>query len=346
MVTVRMSRGQMATSWGFDVGPELTIVIGGSLADRAGLLNGDVLVELEGHQNLNVELAKQLLSKTDHKVELIVHRTGGNITHRIWHPSVTENTEYNKFQHSVFNVASTDTKKMEPPNLPLKVSLEHQNPESIAIPGFNVTAQPFGDHQEVKHLQYNSPMPLYSPQTAAEQYLQQTGGLFGTDPNLARQKEVPSYLRSETLRLIQESERSKENGAHVIPIRSAKANQGMLSQIFFLEIAGINKGLSVELGSFSVETRSNVENISAAPMCFICGRNIKGVMCRANDRTMHSDCFQCSTCGNSLKNEGYHFINDKFYCDVHGRQFRGGNEVARRDEMHYSATYVDFVTAL
>lgn len=31
-------------------------------------------MELEGHQNLNVELAKQLLSKTDHKVELIVHR--------------------------------------------------------------------------------------------------------------------------------------------------------------------------------------------------------------------------------------------------------------------------------
>lgn len=55
-------------------------------------------------------------------------RTGGNITHRIWQPSVTENTEYNKFQHSVFNVAPTDIKKMEPPNVPLKVSLEHQNP--------------------------------------------------------------------------------------------------------------------------------------------------------------------------------------------------------------------------
>ncbi|EFO26213.1 hypothetical protein LOAG_02266 [Loa loa] len=100
--------------------------------------------------------------------------------------------------------------------------------ESIAIPGFNVTAQPFGDHQEVKHLQYNSPMPLYSPQTAAEQYLQQTGGLFGTDPNLAKQKEIPSYLRSETLRLIQESERSKENRGQEISVRSTKDNQGIL----------------------------------------------------------------------------------------------------------------------
>uniref|UniRef100_A0A1I7VA59 PDZ domain-containing protein n=1 Tax=Loa loa TaxID=7209 RepID=A0A1I7VA59_LOALO len=230
MVTVRMSRGQMSTPWGFDIGPDLAIinVIGGSLADRAGLLNGDILVELEGHQALNIELAKQLLSKTEHRVELIVHRTGGSTIHRIWQPSVTENTEYNKFQHSVFNVAPTDTQKMEPPIVPLKVSLEHQNPESIAIPGFNVTAQPFGDHQEVKHLQYNSPMPLYSPQTAAEQYLQQTGGLFGTDPNLAKQKEIPSYLRSETLRLIQESERSKENRGQEISVRSTKDNQGIL----------------------------------------------------------------------------------------------------------------------
>ncbi|CAG9537620.1 unnamed protein product [Cercopithifilaria johnstoni] len=312
MVTVRMSRGQMDTPWGFDIGPELAIVnvIGGSLADRAGLLNGDVLVELEGHQNLNVELAKQLLSKTEHRVELIVHRTGDNIIHRIWRPSVTGNTEYNKFQHSVFNVPSTDGQKMEPPIVPLKVSLEHQNPEPIPIPGFNVAAQPFGDHQEVKHLQYNSPMSLYSPQTAAEQYLQQTGGLFGTDPNLAKQKEVPLYLRSETLRLIQESERSKENGEHAISVRSTKINQE--------------------------QTRPNVENIPEAPMCFICGRNIKGVMCRAYDRTMHSDCFQCSTCGSFLKNQGHHFINDKFYCDIHGRQLRGGSSVAKRDQIHWS----------
>ncbi|KAK6110835.1 LIM domain family protein [Brugia pahangi] len=311
MVTVRMSRGQMNTPWGFDIGPELTIIniIGGSLADRAGLLNGDVLVELEGHQNLNIELAKQLLSKTEHRVELVVHRTGGNITHRIWQPSVTENTEYNKFQHSVFSVASTDTEKMGPPIVPLKVSLEHQNPESIAIPGFNVAAQPFGDHQEVKHLQYNSPMPLYSPQTAAEQYLQQTGGLFGTDPNLTKQKEVPSYLRSETLRLIQECERSKENGEQMIPVRPIKAGYET--------------------------TRPKLKNISEVPMCFICGRNIKGVMCRAFDRTLHSDCFQCSTCGSSLKNQGHHFINDKFYCDIHGHQLRGGGGVARHNEIHW-----------
>lgn len=61
-------------------------------------------------------------------------RTGGNITHRIWQPSITENTEYNKFQHSVFNVPPTNTQKMEPPIVPLKVSLEHQNPVIFISP--------------------------------------------------------------------------------------------------------------------------------------------------------------------------------------------------------------------
>ncbi|VDK45371.1 unnamed protein product [Anisakis simplex] len=175
-------------------------VIGGSLADRAGLLNGDSLVELEGHENLDLTLARQLLSKAQHKIELVVHRlvlqciqAGGEV-HRIWKPSITENTEFSRFQHTSHEQHSNEQNSQTyaarqtataptktPTNVPLKVSLEHQNQASMNIPGFNVAAQPYGSSQEVKHLQYNSPMPLYSPQSAAEQYLQQTGGLFGTE---------------------------------------------------------------------------------------------------------------------------------------------------------------------
>lgn len=46
-------------------------------------------------------------------------------------------------------------------------------------------------------------------------------------------------------------------------------------------------------------------------------------MCKSFNYTMHSECFQCSTCGASLKNQGHHFINDKFYCDIHGSQQKG-----------------------
>uniref|UniRef100_A0A183UXU7 LIM zinc-binding domain-containing protein n=1 Tax=Toxocara canis TaxID=6265 RepID=A0A183UXU7_TOXCA len=232
-------------------------------------------------------------------------RTGTEV-HRIWKPSITENTEYNRFQHSVHNVGQQDglsanrpaaVPSQTPSNVPLKVSLEHQNQESMNIPGFNVVAQPYGSHQEVKHLQYNSPMPLYSPQSAAEQYLQQTGGLFGTDPNLAKMKEAPSYLRSETLRLIQESEHSKDDSSHVRSVHPPSARAD--------------------------DIRPAPQNTSGLPQCYLCGRNILGVMCRAFDRTLHAECFQCATCGSSLKNQGHHFVNDKFYCDVHGRQLKG-----------------------
>uniref|UniRef100_A0A1I7VLF5 PDZ domain-containing protein n=1 Tax=Loa loa TaxID=7209 RepID=A0A1I7VLF5_LOALO len=61
-------------------------------------------------------------------------------------------------------------------------------------------------HATVRHLQYNSPMNLYSPHAAAEQYIQQTGGLFGTDPSLQLPKGDEAYLKSETRRLIAEEE--------------------------------------------------------------------------------------------------------------------------------------------
>lgn len=63
---------------------------------------------------------------------MYIFRTAGNMTHRVWQPSATENTEYNKFQHSLLNIASTDAVKMEPSTIPVKVSLEHQHPVKSA----------------------------------------------------------------------------------------------------------------------------------------------------------------------------------------------------------------------
>lgn len=47
-----------------------------------------------------------------------------------------------------------------------------------------------------------------------------------------------------------------------------------------------------------------------------------GVFVRINNKSMHAECFRCSTCGSSLKNVGYFNINDKLYCDIHARQVR------------------------
>ena len=59
---------------------------------------------------------------------------------------------------------------------------------------------------QVFHAQYNDPIGLYSAKSAADTYLLQTGGLFGTDPAVMKHKEPPANIaNSATLKLIQGS---------------------------------------------------------------------------------------------------------------------------------------------
>jgi hypothetical protein len=51
--------------------------------------------------------------------------------------------------------------------------------------------------------------------------------------------------------------------------------------------------------------------------CTDCGRVIVGPFVSLSDRTLHEDCFRCSTCGSTLKNIGFHNISNKLYCDTH-----------------------------
>ncbi|VDO45354.1 unnamed protein product [Haemonchus placei] len=79
-VTVRMARGDRSTSWGFGVteAPNRDVIIvnvvGGSLADRAGLRDGDIIDQLEGLGNLDINAVDRLLVTSRDKIELIVHR--------------------------------------------------------------------------------------------------------------------------------------------------------------------------------------------------------------------------------------------------------------------------------
>ncbi|RCN33076.1 hypothetical protein ANCCAN_21097 [Ancylostoma caninum] len=85
---------------------------------------------------------------------------GGGQT-RIWRPEVTDQRAYG------------------PPgeDRPFRVSLEHSN-DTRPPQGFNTAALPFNPDPRVKHLQYNSPMGLYSNESATEQYVQQTQGII------------------------------------------------------------------------------------------------------------------------------------------------------------------------
>ncbi|KHJ91220.1 PDZ/DHR/GLGF domain protein [Oesophagostomum dentatum] len=81
------------------------------------------------------------------------------------------------------------------------------------------TRQELSPYASVQHLQYNSPMNIYSVEAAAEQYTQQTG----------RPTELPhypikspAYLTSETKKLIEEQERGR--GYHRVVSPSAQSS--------------------------------------------------------------------------------------------------------------------------
>ncbi|CAJ0952334.1 unnamed protein product, partial [Mesorhabditis belari] len=186
--------------------------------------------------------------------------SGGGAS-RVWRPEITQNTEMHKFQDSTHQ-------------MPYKVSLEHNN-SSIPPKGFNNAAMPFNTDPRVKHLQYNSPMNLYSNTAAAEQYAQQTQGIVQNDSSLGRARsDQPSYMRSETLKVLKEHE---QNG------------------------------------------HSSHPNPQGLPVCYVCTKPILGLMAQAAGHQLHGDCLACATCGTSLKNIGHHYIDGKFYCDIHQR---------------------------
>ncbi|VDM62094.1 unnamed protein product [Angiostrongylus costaricensis] len=166
-VTVRMARGDRTTPWGFGVteAPNRDVIIvnivGGSLADRAGLRNGDILDQLEGLGNLDINAVDRLLITSRDKIELVVHRYPSGGQTRIWRPEITDQRGYSG----------------QAEERPLKVSLEH-NSDTRPPQGFNTAALPFNTDPRVKHLQYNSPMGLYSNESATEQYMQQTAGII------------------------------------------------------------------------------------------------------------------------------------------------------------------------
>ncbi|CAI2350902.1 unnamed protein product [Caenorhabditis sp. 36 PRJEB53466] len=161
-VTVRMARSDRRTPWGFGVteapdGAVLIVnVVGGSLADRAGLRNGDVVDKLEDLDNLDINAVDRLLVTAHDKIELIVTRQFSGAPARIWRPEVTENS-------------GNDER-------PYRVNLQHSS-DTRPPQGFNSSALPFDTDQRVKHMQYNSPLGIYSDKSAAEQYVQQTQGL-------------------------------------------------------------------------------------------------------------------------------------------------------------------------
>ncbi|KRZ36546.1 PDZ and LIM domain protein Zasp, partial [Trichinella pseudospiralis] len=321
-VTVRMSRSDPSIIWGFrlqgglDFNEPLTIskVVAGSLAERAGLIEGDHVVRIAGHHadSMQHKDAQDAIISSNNDVEIVVERRGC----RVWKPAVM----------------TTDDKFT-----PVKYSLAHDNRkvhDSYFSDNSQQQQKPPPPPPPISHIekfnkisnQYTSDSsPGYSKHRTADSYLHETGGLFGTDANLQKQNQQhqPSFIHSETLRLIREDEaKNRLTPSNYTDSRGEPYaySKSIHQSATFRRLMAAMRTESMRDTPRGIQERSTPARPSGGPVCDTCGRHILGVFCKAGDKCFHGECYKCSTCGTSLKNTGYFMVNDKLYCNIHARQ--------------------------
>lgn len=311
LICVRLNKGD-APSWGFrlqggkDFGTPLVVqkVIGGSPAERAGLIAGDTVVKINNTDvfNLRHKDAQDVILRAGNSFDVAIQRGGST-----WKPSVTPVGSISSPRPAapVNNVSPVTN-----------TSLAAGRQDSIGAIGtsHNVSAKPF--HQvnggpKLVNKQYNSPLPIYSEQSIAETLSAQTevlaNGVLGV--NFKKNEKSYNSANSEVFRMVQEADKEPRD----YESEPETSNSGVIT---------------APLGVAGLRHVTAPENKPAPPtpqlppgqnICADCERLIVGVFVRIKDKNLHVECFKCSTCGSSLKNVGYYNLNNKLYCDVHAK---------------------------
>ena len=189
------------------------------------------------------------------------------------------------------------------------------------------------------HQQYNSPIDLYSMnnikktiEAHSEQIAPGVRGINFMKSNepVNKQSEVYKLVREE-----EEEERCKNSSQRVreqsslSPFSGAPAHQQVAhlcgEQATFGGKTNLTQSLSpvghsTSHANLNAHSHQHTSRQEAKLVCCECGQSIVGPFAKLQDRFIHPHCFNCTTCGTSLKNSGYFTINDKLYCDIHARQ--------------------------
>ncbi|KAF5296874.1 hypothetical protein FQA39_LY12392 [Lamprigera yunnana] len=293
-------------------------IIGGSPAERAGLIAGDTVIKINNTEvyNLRHKDAQDVILRAGPSFDVTIQRGGST-----WKPSVAPvgTISSPRPTSSVNNVSPITT-----------TSLAARRQESIGAigTGHNVSAKPF--HQinggpKLANKQYNSPIPIYSDQSIAETLSAQTevlaNGVLGV--NFKKNEKCYNSTNSEVFRMVQEAEKEPRDYEQVS--RSdfyATHSHAIGGQTTALRTTPIEQYQSLNRKGTDLQqsepAQASVVN-QQITKCSDCDRVIVGVFVRIKDKNLHVDCFKCSTCGSSLKNVGYYNLNNKLYCDVHAK---------------------------
>ncbi|XP_059048356.1 PDZ and LIM domain protein Zasp isoform X2 [Achroia grisella] len=288
---------------GKDFGTPLVVqkVNGGSAAERAGLQAGDALIRVNNTEvyTLRHQEAQDTIRAAGTILELTVQR-GGNT----WRPSVTPTGSLPRAGSRPLGAAPIAVT-----NTSLKATPQ---PSRAFGSGHNNVAKPFGymngsdSVKSIVNKQYNTPVNIYSDKTIAETLSAQTevlaGGVLGV--NFKKNEKTYDAEKSAVFKVLQEEQNDPE------PVEVTQSAASPVSGLRHVQ---------------APVTRPDapVNNTGGLPpgqnICEECERLITGVFVRIKDKNLHVECFKCSTCGTSLKNQGYYNLNGKLYCDIHAK---------------------------
>lgn len=237
--------------------------------------------------------------------------------------------------------ASSSLQNLTPGSCESHQQVYQQAGETREAPSCATTS--VGDKMAPKlvHNQYNSPLDLYSMSNIRKTIEAHTEliapGLKGinfmkSDTPVNKQSEVYKLVREE-----EERERKSRRSPTPRPVSSSllnsmsdTAHDARQDSISGSSMRYANSASNLEHRHTS-HSHSNQElgsgeqatipsSYSKPPSCSECGRTIVGPFAKVSQKYVHPQCFNCTTCGTSLKNNGYFTINDKMYCEIHAKQ--------------------------
>lgn len=201
------------------------------------------------------------------------------------------------------------------------------------------------------HKQYNSPIDLYSMNNIRKTIEAHTEliapGVKGIN---FMKSDAPVNKQSEVYKLVMEEENQRSrvrSGASATPPRlspisgqrlnlpraSLEQQQMTASEVKYTtqQQASRSAFTGTTNNNQTIQSRQNstlqeqseqqqTGRTGKPPTCCECGQFIVGPFARIQNRCVHAHCFNCSTCGTSLKNTGYFTVNEKLYCDIHAKQ--------------------------
>ncbi|XP_036332806.1 PDZ and LIM domain protein Zasp isoform X8 [Rhagoletis pomonella] len=329
LLQIKLSRFD-AQPWGFrlqggvDFASPLVVqkVNGGSLAEKAGLIPGDAVLQINDVDvfNLRHKDAQDVVVRSGNNFVLTVQRGGST-----WRPHVTPTGNLPQPQQNSPYLQTVT-----------KTSLAHKQQEGQHIGcGYNNAARPFvnggdGSVKSIVNKQYNTPVGIYSDESIAETLSAQAevlaGGVLGV--NFKKNEKEYQPDKSEVLKFLREEETGQstpafqqdyqhqhQNQHQHLHHQQQQPQQQQQQQQHYQPSA--TRHVSAPVNSSKPPSTGGLP--TGQNICHECERLITGVFVRIKDKNLHVECFKCATCGTSLKNQGYYNYNNKLYCDIHAK---------------------------